>query len=40
MIKNISPEKISNNNSIYKLIYYGTTKILIKSLNKTKIKLT
>ena len=39
IIKNINPDEISYNNSIYSLIYYGNLEILIKSLKKEKLEL-
>ena len=39
MIKQIKANEISYNSSMYDLIYYGDLNILIKSLNKDKIRL-
>ena len=39
MIKQINTNEISYNNSNYELVYYGDLDILVKSLNKDKIRL-
>ena len=39
MIKKITTNKISYNNSNYELVYFGDLEILIKALNKDNINL-
>ena len=39
MIKQITTNEISYNNSNYELVYFGDLDILVKSLNKDKIHL-